>query len=296
MESETFFSIVIPLFNKEGYIANTLKSILNQSYQKFEVIIINDGSKDKSVEIVKNFSDPRINIINQENQGLSGARNSGIKQSQYEYIAFLDADDLWVFDYLECIKTLINRHNNESVFATSNYLWYNKESPDLKTQLITNCDSQLIVDYFRLGKNIFSYSSVVFHKSVFDKIGFFNENVNHGEEEEFSIKCFLNYNLVYSKQPKVFYLKSVENQLTAPNKNRIRILPDYESYLINNSDKNLKKYIDFIHFKLVVLFKMERNYDLVKFYKQKISTKNLDLIQKIKFYLPSSLYYYIKSL
>jgi glycosyltransferase involved in cell wall biosynthesis len=295
MSKQPFFSVVIPLFNKENYIKSTLKSVLNQTLQDFEIIIINDGSTDASYSVIKDIVDERIRIYSNENKGLSYSRNYGIKKAEGEYIALLDADDLWTVDYLECINTLISNHINENIFATRNYVWFNKKSPDLNKQLDNNYNSQLIDDYFRLGKNIFSYSSVVFHKSVFDKIGYFNEQVNHGEEEEFSIKCFLNYNLVYSNQSKVFYLKNVENQLTAPNKNRKRILADYESYLVNCHDKNLKKYIDFVHFKLVVLFKMERNHRLVKFYKEKINTSNLSLIQKIKYHLPTPIFYFTKT-
>ena len=89
------FSIIIPLYNKEKYIVNTIKSVLNQSFSKFEVIVVDDGSSDNGVNAVKKIDDSRIKIITQKNQGVSAARNNGIKNAKYEYIAFLDADDLW---------------------------------------------------------------------------------------------------------------------------------------------------------------------------------------------------------
>lgn len=295
MLKKPFFSIVIPLFNKEDYIENTLQSVINQTFQDFEIIIVNDGSNDKSYDIVKNITNSKIQIYSNENRGLSYSRNFGIKKANADFIALLDADDLWTKDYLECISSFINQHDDKYIFATNNNTWFHKESPSLNIKNTSNCEHELIEDYFSFGKNIFSYSSIVFHKSVFDTIGYFNEHVNHGEEEEFSIKCFLKYDLIYTKRKKVFYLKNVKNQLSEPNKKKMRVLPNYDNYLINNKNKNLKKYIDFVHFKLVVLYKMERNYELVFFYKEKIDKNNLSIIKKIKYHLPTSIFYYLKS-
>ncbi|KIC01072.1 hypothetical protein OA88_15890, partial [Flavobacterium sp. JRM] len=90
-----FFSIVIPLYNKAYYIENTIKSVLYQSFTDYEIIIINDGSTDNSLEKVLEFNDKRIQLYTQQNQGASVARNLGIEKAKYNYIAFLDADDLW---------------------------------------------------------------------------------------------------------------------------------------------------------------------------------------------------------
>lgn len=290
-----FFSVIIPLFNKEDYVFNTIKSVLNQTFTDFEIIVVNDGSTDSSYKIASEINDPRIRLYSNNNKGLSYSRNYGVKKANAHFIAFLDADDLWTNNYLKCIKSFIEKHKNEMAFATNNYTWFHKKSPNLNAPTTKRQEPQLIENYFSFGKNIFSYSSIVLHKSVFEDVGFFNETFNHGEEEDFTIRCFLKYNLVYTSEPKVFYLKNVKNQLTAPNKNRKRILPDYETYTINNSNKSLKKYVDFIHFKLLVLFKMEKNDALVNFYKQKINTSNLSLIKKIKYHLPTNMFYYTKS-
>ena len=134
MSKPPFFSIVIPLYNKEDYIKDTLKSVLNQTYRSFEIIIVNDGCTDSSVEIVKSFSDSRITIFNQKNQGLSGARNSGIKHSKYNYIAFLDADDLWCEDYLNTICNLINLNKESKIYATAVKVIGAKEIVDLNSK------------------------------------------------------------------------------------------------------------------------------------------------------------------
>jgi len=291
-----FFSVIIPLYNKEELIHETISSVLNQTYKNFEIIVVNDGSTDNSLKVVNDISDPRINVLEQENLELSQARNNGVKISKYDYIAFLDADDLWCSNYLECICNLIYEYNNSYVFATKSKPWYKKHIPNLLCNSSEVKSYRLISDCFKIRENIFSYSSIVFHKQVFNKIGFFNPDVTFGEEEDLTIRLFLNYDLAYSNNGLVYYRKGLKNQLTTPNSKFQKIIPDYNKYLNDKNRSSLSPYLDFIHFKLVVLFKMERNYDLVKFYKQKISAKNLTFIQKIKFYLPINVFYSIKSM
>ncbi|MBD1851951.1 glycosyltransferase family A protein [Leptolyngbya sp. FACHB-711] len=93
-------TVIIPAYGVEKYIASTIESVLAQSYQNFELVIVDDGSPDRSVEICQRFKDPRIRILRQENQGPAAARNLGIANSSGEYIAFLDGDDLWQPDKL----------------------------------------------------------------------------------------------------------------------------------------------------------------------------------------------------
>ncbi|MCC0179229.1 glycosyltransferase family 2 protein [Waterburya agarophytonicola K14] len=89
-------SVIIPVYNVENYIAQTINSVLSQTYTNFEVLIIDDESPDRSIEICQQFNDPRIKIIHQQNRGLAGARNTGIRHAQGDYLAFLDSDDLWL--------------------------------------------------------------------------------------------------------------------------------------------------------------------------------------------------------
>lgn len=88
-------SVIIPVYNVEDYISRALTSILDQSYSDFEVLIVDDGSTDSSIDICSFFDDKRIRIVTQKNRGLAGARNTGIRESVGEYLAFLDSDDIW---------------------------------------------------------------------------------------------------------------------------------------------------------------------------------------------------------
>lgn len=115
-------SIVIPLYNKEQTIINTLNSVFKQTYSNFEIVIINDGSTDNSVKIInQNFDDARIRIINQKNAGVSAARNKGIEESRGEWISFLDGDDEWLPNYLEEVQKAIEKYPNNSIIITGRY-------------------------------------------------------------------------------------------------------------------------------------------------------------------------------
>ncbi|OWY69390.1 glucosyl transferase [cyanobacterium TDX16] len=94
-------TVIIPVYQVEKYIAKTINSVLVQTYKNFELLIVDDGSTDRSYEICQQFTDPRIQIIRQQNQGVAAARNTGIRHAQGDYVALLDGDDLWVPHKLE---------------------------------------------------------------------------------------------------------------------------------------------------------------------------------------------------
>ncbi|GAB4167771.1 MAG: glycosyltransferase [Calditrichia bacterium] len=94
MHEQPFISCIIPCFNSEAYIEETLQSVFDQTYKHFEVIVVNDGSTDNTPEILNKYRG-KITILNQENKGVGAARNNGVKHSKGDWIAFLDADDLW---------------------------------------------------------------------------------------------------------------------------------------------------------------------------------------------------------
>ena len=296
MLEQPFFSVVIPLFNKEKFIKATLQSVINQSYKNFEILIINDGSTDKSLNLTNEFDDKRVKIINQKNRGLSASRNKGVELAKAKYIAFLDADDLWNKDYLSIKYQLINKNSEYAFFGSPSKPFFNKNSPQLKSNSFNLEKAKVISNYFKYRTNLFGYSSIVIKKSIFKEIGGFDTSYNYGEEEDFNIRCFRKYDLVYYDEFQSHYRKGIRNQLTNPNKNFNRIIPDYDIYLANNKNEDLKKYIEFIYFKLLVLYKMELNYEKVDYYKKKINPNHLSVIQKIKFHLPSKMFYYLKSI
>ena len=111
-------SIIIPLYNKEQSIEKTVHSVLSQSYNDFELVIVDDGSVDQSVAVVKGMTDERIKLIQKKNGGVSSARNSGIHAAKNEWIAFLDADDLWHVNFLRSVVEVIDKVHDVQVITT----------------------------------------------------------------------------------------------------------------------------------------------------------------------------------
>ena len=120
---EPVVSIIVPAYNADRFINETIDSILKQTYDSWELIIVNDGSTDKTKEIIGKYisSDSRIRIINQSNKGVSIARNTGIENAQGQFIALLDADDLWLEDNLkEKVNLLLSNAKPDFVFSDKN--------------------------------------------------------------------------------------------------------------------------------------------------------------------------------
>ncbi len=111
------FSVVIPLYNKADLIARTVRSVLAQTCQDFEIVIIDDGSTDDYASALSTIQDPRIRIIRQENQGAGAARNRGVDEATGRYIAFLDSDDMFLPHHLETMAGLLEGTENAVVYA-----------------------------------------------------------------------------------------------------------------------------------------------------------------------------------
>ena len=115
-------SVVIPLYNKEKIIERTVKSVLKQTYQNFELIIVDDGSTDNSVEVVNRIDDERIRLIRQKNGGPSSARNTGVRNTNTDWIVFLDGDDEFLEDALEHFNMLRNTYKDVDIFNCRSYI------------------------------------------------------------------------------------------------------------------------------------------------------------------------------
>ena len=126
-------SIIIPIYNVEQYIEQCLVSILNKTYKDIEIILVNDGSKDNSMKIIKKYlSDKRIKVINKKNGGLSSARNVGLKIATGEYIAFVDSDDWIRIDKLVELYNIIQNEKLDLIIGNGEY-YPSKEKIQKKT-------------------------------------------------------------------------------------------------------------------------------------------------------------------
>ncbi len=121
-------SVIIPIYNVEQYLRQCIESVLSQSYNDIEVILVNDGSPDNSLDICNEFAEkyPCIKVIDKENGGLSDARNEGIKNSTGEYLMFLDSDDYWGYNFLEDLATFIEKNEKPDYVIFRNKFFYEK--------------------------------------------------------------------------------------------------------------------------------------------------------------------------
>ena len=140
-------SIVIPLYNKEKSIKNTILKVLEQTYHDFELIIVNDGSTDKSFDVVCAIKDKRIRIINKNNGGVSSARNLGIKEARYDIIAFLDADDIWDTDYLENLVNMVEKYPLAVMYAQAYNYVLNEKTYVIQNEYLKGNELVLVKKY-----------------------------------------------------------------------------------------------------------------------------------------------------
>jgi len=242
-------SVIIPLYNKENYIKRAINSVLNQTYQNFEIIIVNDGSTDRSLEKVKEIKDSRIKIINQKNQGVSAARNRGIKEAKFNYIAFLDADDEWERDYLKTIVYLIKKYPECKVFATNykmvdskgniKYPRINGLSKDFEEGII-DCEK-----YFEIASKsdpILWTSAICVEKKAINEIGGFPLGVRGGEDLITWAKLMVKNKLAfkYKKYLAIFYRNTnIKNNNSSKN---YRIVSYDEDIVVKELIKLYKEY------------------------------------------------------
>ncbi len=217
--SEIMFSVVIPLYNKEAYIKRTIDSVLEQSCRNFELIVVDDGSTDKSHEKVREYTDERIRLIRRENGGECAARNTGIESAKYPYLAFLDADDKWTPDFLATVLQLIEKYPEAGAYVTS--MDKVNVRGERKRRKIHGVPTEktgdgLIENFFKsiaYGLPPIMPSCVCIPKRVFDEVGTFPAGVKRNGETEVWLKVALKYPVAYSPKVCAVYHRDVDDSI-----------------------------------------------------------------------------------
>jgi len=219
MEESIKISVIIPLYNKENYVEKTIKSVLSQKYQYFEIIIVDDGSTDNSLNVVKQFNDKRLKIIEKENTGVSSTRNRGVEESKYEYIAFLDADDWWKDTFLEEIVRLIKKYP-AGVYACNCILFYPNKTK-ISPFTFSNDFSEGYIDYIKVfyqnKSTPICSSNVVISKNEFLKVKGFDIKLKSSEDFDLWLKLACNTKIVFSTKPLAVYNHSINNTRASVN-------------------------------------------------------------------------------
>lgn len=279
-----FFSVIIPLYNKEKYIALTIERCLNQTFKDFEIIIVNDGSNDNSLELITSFNDKRIKIFSTENNGVSAARNLGISKSIGEYLVFLDADDFWEESFLEHMNYLILKFSNCQVFSCVRKIIPNNKP--LIYQDIPKDKNHFEINYFKASKrnSILHCSSSVFSKKVINEIGLFNTNLITDEDTEYWIRLGLKYNILFSKKQLVSHT-TYSNDLTHKKRKKYTSI-DYEKYLKKSNNQDYLFFLNRNIYSSILKYKLSGNRKKSKELKKLLNKKLLSYRQKIIIKMP----------
>lgn len=246
-------SVVIPVYNGEKTIQETITSVLNQTLQDFELIIINDGSKDKTLEAVSSIQDHRLQVFSYPNAGLAASRNRGISHAVGEYISFIDGDDLWTVDKLEAqLKALQENPKAAVAYSWTDYIdessnflrrgGYLTASGDVLPKL-------LVIDFLENGSN------AMIRRQALIEVGGFDESLPAAEDWDIFLRLAARYPFVAVPSPQILYrlsAKSMSGNVARQEAACVKVLkraykaaPPSLQYLKKYTWANLYRYLTF---------------------------------------------------
>ena len=178
-------SVVIPTLNRREFLKEAIDSVLDQTFQDFKLIVVDDGSTDDTNGLVKDYKNTKIKYICQDTEGPASARNMGIKISKGTYIAFLDSDDTWEKDKLE-IQVSAMDNNPECLFSHTEEIWYKKGKRINPKEKHKKHHGEVFEQSVKLCA--ISMSTVMVKRELFDRIGLFDENMKACEDYDFWLR------------------------------------------------------------------------------------------------------------
>ncbi|MBX2838877.1 MAG: glycosyltransferase family 2 protein [Gammaproteobacteria bacterium] len=185
--SKPFFSIVIPTYNRASSIAHTLEGCFKQTFEDFEVIVVDDGSSDNTVDVLSEIKDPRLVVIEQQNAGPAAARNSGAKAAQGRYVAYLDSDDVWYPEFLQDAHVELKK--------TPDVFLYGQIIIDrgvgrywIKPERALGADESLF-DFLYVEGGFIQTSTMIVPKTLCEKVQW-NESITFGDNDQYAIDCW----------------------------------------------------------------------------------------------------------
>jgi glycosyltransferase involved in cell wall biosynthesis len=281
-----FFSVIIPVYNKEKFIENTIKSVLKQSFSDFELILVNDGSTDESVAKIENFSDNRITYYTKENGGASSARNFGLEKAKANYITFLDADDYWYPDFLQEMASSIEEFPHHKIFSAAIEVESDKVVFPSRYSIKKSSERE-IVDYFlaSMKTTIICTSCAVFEKSVFEKVGHFDTEIKSGQDTDMWIRMGLEFPIVFSWKILARYVYD-PNSLSRKKEYLNKKMNFSKFEMLEKSNERLKKFLDLNLFSFAIRSKLANDKANFKVYYDKINLKDLNFKKRILLELP----------
>ena len=261
------FSVVIPLYNKEKDIAQTISSVLNQNYKADEIIVVDDGSTDNGVKVVQEKFEDKVKVVSQKNLGVSMARNRGMEEAKNEYICLLDGDDLWEVNFLEEIQRLITNYPDALFYSTA-HKYIDEKGNVVKGKVSFSKEYTALIENFieTFSKNygLVNSSSVCVKKS---SGVLFPENEKKGEDICVWLRLGLKGSLAFSAKSLSVYRLNASNRSATVHKEAVLPCPIkwfYENQQELKEHKQYKSLKKFIYSNIFITvyggFALSRNY------------------------------------
>lgn len=235
--SSSLVSVIIPTYNCERYIAETIASVLGQSFRNLELIVVDDGSTDRTREIVLEYGEP-VRLISQQNSGVCAARNRGLREAKGEFICWMDHDDYWFPDKL-ALQLRALKEDPEAGVAYAEFLLWNSDSngrfPTPETYDLDRYPQGMDEDYsgwiyhqFLLDCWMLT-STAMFRRAVFEKCGVFDESLPYSEDWDLWLRISREFRFVKLRRPNTLYRQHVQQG------NRVVRDIDYRTVLLEGA-------------------------------------------------------------
>lgn len=211
----SFFSVVIPVYNKERYIRRSIDSVLQQTFSDFELVIVDDGSTDQSSNIIRACNDSRVRFFQQANSGVSAARNRGISESRSLWVSFLDADDEYLPDFLQEIYEAARQFPQAgAIYVDSIWLRGGVQVNRFSDSFLS---PRLLADYFDhvvfAGENEINSSGIAVRRDVFLSAGTFPVGIRIGEDSDLWMRIAWSTKIAHIPRPlSVYHLDAGDSQ------------------------------------------------------------------------------------
>ena len=265
------FSVIIPLYNKAPYVAKAIQSVLAQTFSDYELIVVDDGSKDDSAAIASQIIEGRQNcrLIHQDNMGVSMARNNGVAASHGDYLCFLDADDWWEPTFLEEMSQLIEEFPEAGIYGV-NYTIVNETKHKTRVAqigveegfekgYINYCQAYAKTMYMPLWTG-----AVCIPQTIFEEMEGFPQGIKLGEDFLLWIHIALKYKVAFLNKPLAYYNQDVDianrgvGHLHKPQEHMLWNLADLES--LEQSNVDYKQLIDNLRTYSLMVYLLDKQY------------------------------------
>ncbi len=259
-------SVIIPVYNREGFIARSIESVLSQTLKPFEIIVVDDGSTDSTPDILRTYHD-KIKVFSQDNGGVSKARNLGIKQARGKWICLLDSDDIWhptklaqQRAYHDSFPSIMISHTAEK--------WIRNEKEIKQKKAHKKPSSWCFEENLDFCK--IAPSTIMIERSVFEKVGYFDEGLEVCEDYDLWLRVLKNYELGFVETVLTTKFAGHENQLSVKHHSMdtFRI----QALLKHLDEKGVKEEIEKKATILIKGAQKHQNYEVEIFYKKLLAS------------------------